>query len=96
MGRANPIRFSSRFQDNESHLLCFTYRYYNPSVGRWLSRDPTGEAGGLNIYAFSLNNPVNYCDPTGLSSLDTLSAMKKWWDCLWERGGNGGLNAIQG
>lgn len=40
--------------------------YYNPTTGRWLSRDPIAEQGGLNLYGFVLNNGVNNIDPVGL------------------------------
>lgn len=43
--------------------------YYNPSTGSWLSRDPIEEEGGLNLYGFCLNNPINYIDDTGLKVL---------------------------
>jgi RHS repeat-associated protein len=43
--KLNPIRFSSKFDDDESDLLYYGYRYYNPSTGRWLSKDPMGESG---------------------------------------------------
>ncbi len=41
-------------------------RFYNPSVGKWMSRDPLGEAGGINLYGFVGNNPANFNDPFGL------------------------------
>ena len=47
MSRANPFRFSSKYQDDETDLLYYGYRYYSPSMGRWISRDPIEEAGGL-------------------------------------------------
>ena len=40
--------------------------HYNPQLGRWLSRDPMGEAGGFNLYAYCGNDPVNRHDPLGL------------------------------
>ncbi len=42
------------------------YRFYSPEMGRWTTRDPLGEAGGVNLYAFVGNNPVNWVDPWGL------------------------------
>src|ERR1700738_1676589 len=49
-----------------SGLYLAPYRAYNPSIGRWLSRDPLGEKGGLNLYAYVGNDPVNRVDPFGL------------------------------
>ena len=40
--------------------------FYNPSTGRWLSRDPVAEKGGKNLYAFVANSPVSSVDPLGL------------------------------
>jgi RHS repeat-associated protein len=46
MAKTNPFRFSTKYQDDETDLLYYGYRYYNASAGRWLSRDPLGEKGG--------------------------------------------------
>jgi RHS repeat-associated protein len=43
-----------------------TYRAYDPDLGRWMSRDPIGEVGGLNVYRYVRNDPVNQIDPDGL------------------------------
>ncbi len=43
MAKANPFRFSTKYQDDESDLLYYGLRYYNPSTGRWNSRDPLGD-----------------------------------------------------
>jgi RHS repeat-associated protein len=66
MAKVNPIRFSTKYTDAESGLLYYGYRYYNPSTGRWLSRDPLGEDGGRNLYGFVRNNPLNRVDFLGL------------------------------
>ncbi len=42
------------------------YRVYDPALGRWLSRDPIAEAGGINLYGYVGGNPVNLIDPLGL------------------------------
>ena len=39
---------------------------YDPDQGRWLSRDPIGENGGLNLYGYVLNQPIRFVDPLGL------------------------------
>jgi RHS repeat-associated protein len=45
MAKANPFRFSTKYQDEETDLLYYGYRYYNASTGRWITRDPLTEAG---------------------------------------------------
>ncbi len=58
--------FTGREYDAESGLYYYRARYYDPQVGRFLSRDPIGLAGGLNTYAYVGGNPVNRIDPLGL------------------------------
>jgi RHS repeat-associated protein len=41
----NPFRFSTKYHDNETRLVYYGFRYYEPQTGRWLSRDPLGEPG---------------------------------------------------
>jgi len=65
MAKVNPFGFSTKYTDNETDLLCYGYRYYSPALGRWLSRDPIEERGGLNLYGFVYNNPVHYVDDSG-------------------------------
>ena len=48
-------------------MLYYGYRYYSPKLGRWISRDPLGEAGGLNLYVYGQNSPLNGVDPDGRS-----------------------------
>lgn len=51
--------------------LCLTlYRALDPNNGRWLRRDPIGEAGGINLFGYVGNNPINSFDPLGLCSGD--------------------------
>jgi RHS repeat-associated protein len=61
-----PFMFSTKRHIAQTGLIYYGYRYYQPAVGRWLTRDPLQEAGGLNLYEFVQNNPVNYIDPWGL------------------------------
>jgi uncharacterized protein (DUF2235 family) len=53
--------------DQETGLSYYGYRYYSPTMGRWLSRDPLGEAGGVNLVGFVGNSPENATDPLGLA-----------------------------
>src|SRR5689334_7907191 len=63
---SNPIRFSTKYQDDDTGLLYYGYRYYNPSTGRWPNRDPIGEWGGVNLYGMVENNPISLIDYWGL------------------------------
>ncbi len=65
MAAANPMRFSTKYQDGESSFLYYGHRYYNPSTGNWLNRDPIGELGGLNVYGFLGNDGINKQDYLG-------------------------------
>jgi len=62
----NPIRFSTKYHDNETGLVYYGFRYYSPSMGRFINTDPLKEAGGLNIYVMTSNNPVGKWDCLGL------------------------------
>src|SRR5208337_832013 len=57
-------------------------RYYDPAVGRFISEDPIGFAGGdVNLFAYVLNNPVNSTDPGGLAPNDkTYGLPKDFWN----------------
>ncbi len=60
-----PFGFSTKLTDGETGLVYYGYRYYAPEVGRWVSRDPIGERGGLNLYGMCFNDPVNWYDYLG-------------------------------
>ena len=62
----NPFRFSSKYTDDETGLLYYGYRYYNPSTGRCPSRDPKEEKGGDNLYCYVKNTPLDTVDVLGL------------------------------
>ena len=65
MAKVNPFQFSTKYTDNETDLVYYGYRYYSPALGRWMSRDPIEEKGGLNLYGFVGNDGINYLDPLG-------------------------------
>ena len=63
---AFSFRFPGQYEDAEIGLHYNRYRYYDPGTGRYLSPDPIGQAGGVNIYPYVLNDPVNWFDLYGL------------------------------
>ena len=62
----NPWRFSSK--RSIGGLVYFGLRFYDPSLGRWLTPDPSGFADGPNLYVYVLNSPLNRLDLFGLNS----------------------------
>ncbi len=67
---ANPWQFAGGFRDAFSGYVKFGERYYDPSIGRWTQRDPSGQ--DANSYLYAGGNPVNYIDGTGLA----------WWNAV--------------
>ena len=52
--------------DYETGLYYYRARYYDPKVGRFVTKDPVGFMGGINLYSYVSNNPINKIDPLGL------------------------------
>jgi RHS repeat-associated protein len=63
----NPFQYTARDYDSETGLRYYRSRYYDPTVGRFLSEDPIGFDGGMNFYSYVTNSPVGYVDPGGLA-----------------------------
>ena len=60
------FKFSSKERDASADVYYFGFRFYDPNLQRWLNRDPLGEAGGINLYQYAGNSPVNFVDAYGL------------------------------
>jgi RHS repeat-associated protein len=69
----NEYRFSTKPLDAASGLYYYGFRYYNPSTGRWPSRDPISESGGLHLYGYVNNDPINWVDSLGCQSVSITS-----------------------
>ena len=95
----NPYYFTGRRYDDESGLYYYRFRYYHPTLGRFLEQDPIGILDNINLYSYVNNNPVNWIDPLGLEKEPggELPPNKEepWWpdwveDILPEYGNYGG------
>lgn len=70
-GDTNPFRYCGEYTDLETNLIYLRNRYYDPSVGRFISEDPIRD--GLNWYVYCGNNPLRYVDPSGLKPEDLFA-----------------------
>ena len=69
-------RYGAYRWDGETGFYQVRYRYLHPTLGRWLSRDPIGEIGGVNIYVYVFNSSNNTVDWLGLAKECTLGEKK--------------------
>jgi Rhs family protein len=72
----NQILFTGRWLDSDTNLYYYRARWYDVSSGRFVSCDPIGVMGGVNLYAYVGNNGVNRIDPLGLK----VTCKRSTWD----------------
>ncbi len=65
-GTLPDYRYAGLFYHPATGLSLATWRAYDPKTGRWLSRDPIRELGGVNLYGYVAQNPLSHRDPLGL------------------------------
>ena len=65
----NNLRFPGQYYDVETGYHYNYHRYYDPQIGRYLRTDPIGVDGGINLFVYCLNDPVNLVDPEGLRTI---------------------------
>jgi RHS repeat-associated protein len=93
---ADPIGYKGQngyYTDPETGLICLPCRYYCPVTGRFLTRDPIGYDGGINLYGYCRGNPVDDADPLGLQEEDDNSGLN--WDYLSNGAGVKGCNVLK-
>jgi RHS repeat-associated protein len=61
-----PWRRPGQYEDEETGLYYNRFRYYDPETGRYISQDPIGPTGGLNLYGYT-QDPLYWIDPLGLA-----------------------------
>ena len=66
----NPIRMQGQYEDSETGLYYNRYRYYDPNISAYVSQDPIGLLGGINLYSYPINS-FGWCDPLGLKCKST-------------------------
>ena len=97
----SPWLYHGRLYEQSTGLYWMRMRHYSPDLGRFLQPDPAGIAGGINLYAYSNNNPLRFFDPWGLwpapdaaggddgkyGEADVRKQRKSLWDRLLDAAG---------
>ena len=65
----NPRKFTGKEYESDVKLYYYGARYYDPYIGRFISKDPVGN--GVNWYAYAVNNPLAFIDPSGLRAVNS-------------------------
>jgi RHS repeat-associated protein len=80
---AQPYTFSTKRYLEGIGQYYYGYRNYSPSCGMWTTRDPLGEAGGINLYGFVGNDPLMFVDPLGEFKVNPVANIKNLIGCTY-------------
>ncbi|OGQ06140.1 MAG: hypothetical protein A3F82_04675 [Deltaproteobacteria bacterium RIFCSPLOWO2_12_FULL_44_12] len=75
----NPFLYTGQMYDAETGFYYYKARYYHPTLGRFLQRDPLGYVDGYNLYSYVNNNPLNWVDPMGFGK------EKEFWGRTYDK-----------
>ena len=100
----NQFRLLGQYLDTETRMHYNHNRYYNPKTGRYLTVDPIGLLGGINVYSFVALNPINRIDPQGLEFItpeqgqQIVDVAENWSGTPYASAGSeyAGKNAVKG
>jgi RHS repeat-associated protein len=89
-GNTTPFQFNGGYgvlTDNDTGLISMRARWYSPWLGRFISEDPTGFGGGMNMFAFAGGNPLSRIDPTGFNDQgsNTAFAANDWASAMFSK-----------
>lgn len=86
--------YTGREPDLSTGLTYYRARYYDASLGRFISRDPMGMSAGINVYAYVDNNPTNFTDPSGMLPALISNKASSYYDAATQYAGQIG-NSIK-
>jgi RHS repeat-associated protein len=85
-----PFGFAGGLYDMDTKLVRFGARDYDPAVGRWTTKDPTGFEGlDSNLFAYAGSDPINFIDPTGLDATTADPHVQEMMLDLWKKANYG-------